>query len=160
MVGAPEPPPPRQGFLGDALVSVQSALRSGQRAAESRMGAVNGASTVHVWRKTGLMVPDESTGYDVPEWVVELADVPCRIGSDRGAAPSRTVSTPGGDLTLGVRTAHMPVSTDGLRDGDFLEVPAGRLVGSVWQVVEADAADQQTARRVPVVAVDRPGEWL
>lgn len=128
--------------------------------AEGRMGAGNGASTVHVWRKTGEMVPDESTGFHVPEWVVELADVPCRIASDRGAAPSRTVSTPGGDLTLGVRVAHLPASTEGLRDGDLIEVVAGRLVGSVWQVVEADDADQQTARRVPVVAVDRPGEWL
>lgn len=123
------------------------------------MGAGNGASTVHVWRKTDLMVPD-ANGYDVPEWVVELADVPCRIASDRGAAPSRTVSTPGGDLTLGVRTAHFPAATEGLRDGDYIEVTAGRLVGSVWQVVEADDADQQTARRVPVVAVDRPGGFL
>lgn len=140
-------------------MSVASALAAGQRAAESRMGAGNGASTVHVWRKTGEMVPD-ANGYDVPEWVVELADVPCRIGSSLGAGQSRTVSTPGGDLTLGVRVAHFPAATEGLKDGDHIEVTAGRLVGSVWQVVEADDADQQTARRVPVVAVDRPGGFL
>lgn len=144
-------------MLGHDIAATLPELRAH---AESRMGAGNGASTVHVWRKTGRNVPDETSGYDVPEWVVELADTPCRIASDRGAAPSRTVSTPGGDLTLGVRTAHFPVATEGIKDGDYIEVTAGRLVGSVWQVVEADAADQQTARRVPVVAVDRPGEWL
>lgn len=123
------------------------------------MGASNGASTVSVWRKTGGITTD-ADGYEVPEWAIELAEVPCRIGSDKGASQSRTVSTPGGDVTLAVRVAHMPVSVDNLSDGDLLEVTAGRLIGSIWQVVEADDADQQTARRVPVVATERPGGWL
>jgi hypothetical protein len=46
-----------------------------------------------------------------------------------------------------------------LRDGDLIEVTAGELTGSVWHVVEADAADQQTARRVPVIAAEHPEEW-
>lgn len=123
------------------------------------MGAPIG-STAHVWRKSGRVVQDEETGSESPEWVIEIPDVPCRIGSDKGAAPSRTVSTPGGDIVLGVRTAHFPASTEGLRDGDLIEIVDGVLVGTVWQIVEADAADQQTARRVPVVATERPEEWL
>jgi hypothetical protein len=57
-----------------------------------------------------------------------------------------------------VRVAHLPHSTV-LRDGDLIEITAGELAGSVWHVVEADAADQQTARRVPVIAAEHPEEW-
>lgn len=141
-------------MLGHDLAATLPELRAH---AESRMGAPIG-STVQVRRKTGGTTTD-ADGYEVDEWVIELAEVPCRIGSDRGAAQSRTVSTPGGDVTLAVRVAHFPAATEGLRDGDLIEVVAGRLLGSVWRVVEADDADQQTARRVPVVAAERPSEW-
>ena len=142
-------------MLGHDLAATLPELRAH---AESRMGAENGACTVQVRRRTGETTTD-ADGYEVDEWVVELAGVPCRIGSDRGASQSRTVSTPGGDVTLAVRVAHFPAATEGLRDGDFIEVVAGRLLGSVWLIVEADDADQQTARRVPVVAAERPSEW-
>lgn len=138
-------------MLGHDLAAALPELRAH---AESRMGAPVG-STAHVWRKSGEMVKD-SDGYNVPEWVIELADIPCRIGSDRGGSTSRTVSTPGGDLTLGVRTAHFPASTEGLADGDVVEVIAGRLVGSLWTIVDSDDADQQTARRASVIAAERP----
>lgn len=130
-----------------------------QAHAESRMGAPFG-STADVRRRTGRMVQDETSGREVPEWEIVLPEVPCRIGSDKGSAPSRTVSTPGGDVQLGTRTAHFPAATEGLRDGDMVDIIAGRLAGTVWQIVEADDADQQTARRVPVIAVQRPQEWL
>jgi hypothetical protein len=139
-------------------VSLDAYLPDFRADAEERMGADAGACTVQVRRKTGETTTD-ADGYEVDEWVVELAEVPCRIGSDRGASQSRTVSTPGGDVTLAVRVAHFPAATEGLRDGDFIEVVDGRLLGSVWRIVEADDADQQTARRVPVVAAERPSEW-
>lgn len=122
------------------------------------MGAANGASTVHIRRKTGDTTTD-ADGYESPQWVIELADVPCRIRASAGAGQSRTISTPGGDVTLAVRVASFPAATEDLRDGDCIEVVDGRLAGSVWQIVEADDADQQTARRVAVIAAERPGEW-
>lgn len=139
-------------------MSLAGTLAAGRRAAEARMGAGNGASTVQVRRKTGGTTTD-ADDYEVPEWVIELADVPCRIAASSGAGQSHTISTPGGDVTLAVRVAHLPAATEDVRDGDYIEVVDGRLTGSVWEIVEADDADQQTARRVAVIAAERPGEW-
>jgi hypothetical protein len=58
-----------------------------------------------------------------------------------------------------MRTAHFPASTSNLRDGDLLEITSGENTGQVLRVVEADWSDQTTARRVPVVATQRPEEW-
>lgn len=124
------------------------------------MGASNGSSTANVWRKTGRTVQNEANGREAPEWVIEHLEVPCRIGSDKGAAPSRTISTPGGEVQLGTRTAHFPAGTENLRDHDLVEIVAGQLEGTVWQIVESDGADQRTARRVRVIATKRPEEWL
>ena len=77
----------------------------------------------------------------------------------RSQSPSRTVNIGGAEAQVATRTAHFPHDTV-LRDGDLIEITAGELVGSVWRVIESDAADQQTARRVPVIAVEHPEEWL
>jgi hypothetical protein len=129
------------------------ALSAGRHAAESRMLS---AATVH--RKTGATTTD-TRGLEVPGWDEVYEDRPCRIaGMARSQSPSRTVNIGGAEVQVATRTAHFPHDTD-LRDGDLIEITAGELIGSVWRVVEADAADQQTARRVPVIATDRPEEW-
>jgi hypothetical protein len=73
----------------------------------------------------------------------------------RSQSPSRTIDLGGVQVQVATRTAHFAHDTD-LRDGDLIEITAGELVGSVWRIVESDAADQQTARRVPVIATERP----
>lgn len=141
-------------------VSIASALAAGQRAAKSRMGAGNGASTVHVWRKTGKMVPD-ANDYDVPEWVIELSDIPCRFPpAGSGSSGTRTFRTPGGDMQVATRRCDFPAGLEGLRDGDYVEVVAGRLSETVWHVIETTPADHETALRCPVEQVDRPSGFL
>lgn len=115
-------------------------------------------STATIRRKTGGTTTD-ADGYKVPEWADVHVAISCRIGSDKGSSATRTVSTPGGDVQVATRTLSLPASTTNLADGDLVEVTAGELAGSVWRVVEADFADQQTARRCPVVATERPSEW-
>lgn len=109
-------------------------------------------------RKTGNMTTD-ARGLEVPEWATVYPDLPCRIaGMARSQSPSRTLDIGGVQVQVAVRTAHLPHDTTDLRDGDLLEV-SGESAG-VYQIVEADPADQQTARRVPVVAATRPEEWV
>lgn len=139
--------------------SIRAALPELRAHAESRMGVDNGGSNATLWRRVAREEQDESNGSEAPEWLAVHLSLPCRIGSDRGSAPTRTINTPGGEMQVGARTAHFPVDTYDLADGDLIEIIAGRLIDTVWQIAEADDADQQTARRVPVVAVDRPEEW-
>ncbi len=121
-------------------------------------------SRTRSWRRT--LNPDgtEATttnadGYEVPAWEIPHADLPCRLASKAGAGQSRTVSTPGGDVQIASRELHVPAGTPDVRDGDLWEVTEGENAGTVWQVVEADGADQTTALRLPVVAAERPKEW-
>jgi hypothetical protein len=112
-----------------------------------------------ILRKTGgtTTTPD---GLEVPQWDTIYTDLPCRIaGMARSQSPSRTLNIGGVEVQVATRTAHFPHDTADLRDGDLIDVTSGETSGTVWQVVEADAADQQTARRVPVIAVKRPEEW-
>lgn len=129
------------------------ALASGRRAAEARMLS---RATVH--RKTGATTTD-ADGFEVSGWTDAYVGRPCRIaGMARSQSPSKTLDIGGAQVQVATRTAHFPHDTD-LRDGDLIEITTGELEGSVWQVVESDAADQQTARRVPVVAIEHPEEW-
>lgn len=122
--------------------------------AEARMEESSRA-TIH--RLTGDTVKD-GRGLDVPEWSA-TPDVPCRIADgSSGSGQSRTLDIGGLDITVSVRTAHFPHGTD-VRNGDLIEITSGDTVGEVFRVVEGEPADQQTARRVPVVGADRPEEW-
>lgn len=120
--------------------------------AEARM-----TSRATIRRKTGATVTD-ARGLEVPEWV-DVATVACRIaGMTRGQSPSKTLDIGGAQVQVATRVAHFPVGTD-IHDGDLIDVLAGDVAGAVYRVIEAGAADQQTARRVPVIATERPKEW-
>lgn len=143
-------------MLGDALAAALPELRAH---AESRMGAANGGSTVNVHRRGAEGAQDEDTGLESPSWERVYTLIPGRIGGTaQGSSGTRTVSTPAGDVQLAVRTMHLPSWVSDLADGDLVEVVTGENYGSFWQVIESDWADQQTARRVPIVATSRPGD--
>lgn len=117
-------------------------------------------STGAVRRKTGRMVQDETTGLEVPQWLTVHEDVPCRVaGLTRGASTSRTTEMGGVEITEAMRTLHLRYDIADLADGDLVEITAGELAGTAWEIQESDPAEQQTARRVAVVAVPRPTEW-
>lgn len=150
-------------MIGDDLARALPELRSH---AESRMGAANGGSTVNVRRRTGEMT-EAANGLEVPEWATIHADMPCRIGgANAGSSGYRTTDIGNGvEIQAAVRVASFPtwiadrpVDPD-LANGDLIKVTAGALAGRVYQIVEADPADQQTARRVPVIEAPRPEEW-
>jgi hypothetical protein len=123
--------------------------------AEARM-----TSRCTIRRKTAATTTDPETGFQVPVWDTTHTALPLRLVSESsGTTQSRRVETAGVQFELAVRTAHLPASTSNLRDGDLLEVTSGENAGMVLRIVEADWADQSTARRVPVVATSRPEEW-
>lgn len=109
-------------------------------------------------RKTGTTTgPD---GFTIGVWTTTYTALPLRLVNDgTGSGQSRRVETAGVQFELAVRTANLPASTTNLKDGDLIEVTSGDNAGMVLRVVEADWADQTTARRVPVVATQRPSEW-
>ena len=122
--------------------------------AESRM-----TSRARVRHATGGTTPGPD-GFDVPEWATVHTDIPFRLGgSDRGGAGTRTVRVGESEVQVAVRVGHFPADTTGLADGDLVEIIAGENAGGVYKIVEASGADQQTARRVPVVETQRPTEW-
>lgn len=136
-------------MLGHDLQAVLPELRAH---AESRMGAVNGGSDAVVKRFTGGEVVDPFSGLYGPAFVV-VHSGPMRLAAGNGpAASSRSVSVPGGEVSLAALRADFPVSTPRFADGDVIEVVGGDNAGTSWLVVEADASDQVTAYRVPVVA--------
>jgi hypothetical protein len=111
--------------------------------------------------RKGVDAPqDEDTGLEGSAWAAVYVDLPLRLaGTYRGDSPSRTLDIGGVEVEVAVRTAHLPHDADDLLDGDLIEVTAGENAGLVLRIVEAAWQDQATARRVPVVAVDRPEEW-
>lgn len=122
--------------------------------AEARM-----TDRVAVMRKTGATTTVD--GLEVPEWATVYAASPFRLGgSNAGSSGTRTVTIGTTEMQLAVRVGHFPAATDLLADGDLIEVTAGENAGLVLQIVEADWQDQATARRVPVVSVQRPEEWV
>lgn len=115
-------------------------------------------SRATVRRRSGYSTVD---GFDVPSWSVVYADLPLRVaGAVRGNAPSRLVDAGGVRVEVGVRVAHFPHDAAALADGDLVEVTSGDCAGLVFRVVEVAWQDQATSRRVPVVTVERPGEWV
>lgn len=116
-------------------------------------------STAAVMRDTGATTTD-GNGYVVPVWATVYASVPFRLGGAfQGGSGTRTVRVGTTEMQLALRVASFPVGTDLLQDGDLIEVTAGENVGLVLQVGEAAWQDQATARRVPVMQVQRPEEW-
>ena len=130
-------------------MSLSGTVAAGRLAAEARM-----LSRCTIRRRTGRMAQDEDTGAEYPVWETVAADVPLRLAGES----TRAKSVPGGELQVARRMAHLPVVTIPA-DGDYLEITAGENAGLVLEVLEADWADQKTARRVPVEAVQRPEEW-
>lgn len=135
-------------------MSVDSALVAGRRAAAARM-----TSTCNVRRKTGATTTVSSL--EVPVWETVHEGLPLRLaGTSGGASPSAAQALGGNSAQAARREAHLPYDTTDLADGDLIEVTAGENVGLVLRVIEADGADQQTARRIPVEATRRPAEWV
>jgi hypothetical protein len=116
-------------------------------------------STVAVMRKTGGKTTG-ADGFEVDEWATVYAAADFRLGgANQGSTGSRTLNVGGVDVQVGVRVGNFAYDTTDLADGDLIEVTAGENDGLVLRIVEADWQDQATARRVPVVATERPGEW-
>lgn len=112
-----------------------------------------------VMRKTGQMAQNETNGREAPEWAAVHVDVPFRLVGNTASGDTRTVTVGGVELQLAVRRGDFPASLTDFSDGDLIEVTAGENTATVWRIVEAEWADQQTARRLPIVSVDRPQEW-
>lgn len=113
-------------------------------------------STATIWREDpdGPVIVD---GLETPSWVAEFTALPGRLaGASGGAAQSRKVSIGQTEVQLAVREWHCPASTTGLADGDVVEVTTGEHVGTFLRIVEASGQDQATARRVPVVEIQKP----
>lgn len=117
-------------------------------------------STATVHRRTGVMVQDEDTGLEVPEWTTVYTG-PFRL---KGKG-SRTVTIAGVEYEQATAEGHFVAidpETDApipLADNDLVEITAGEWAGTVLSIVEAVKGDQRTARRVPVVEEKRPEEW-
>lgn len=129
--------------------AIDAALPTLRAEAEARM-----LSRCDIRRRTGRTAQNEDTGAEYPVWEIVAANVPLRLAGHE----VRTETIPGGERQVARRMAHLPVVTIPA-DGDYLEVTAGENAGLVLEVLEADWADQKTARRVPVMAVERPTEW-
>jgi len=112
-------------------------------------------STCTIYRRDGVTTNDD--GLEVPAWEVVYEGI-CRLGGiTRSLAQHSTQSPVDLQVERGHRTLHLPHDVPELQDGDLAEVSGE--TGGVWRVVEADGQDQATARRLPVVAADRPTEW-
>lgn len=96
-------------------------------------------------------------GLETPGWTTLHTNLPGRIaGSRGGTAQTRTVTIGQTEVQVAVREWHFPAGTSGLRDGDIVKVTAGENAGVFLRVVEASWQDQATARRVPVVEIQKP----
>jgi len=98
-------------------------------------------------------------GFEVRAWSTVASGVPFRLGGNQGAGAYRRVTVGSAEVQVATRIGSLPASQTDLKDGDFLDVTAGESAGLVLRVVEAIWQDQATARRVPVVEVQRPEEW-
>ncbi len=122
------------------------------------MAAARMSATCTIRRKTGAMTTG-ADGLEVPEWATVHADLPFRLGgANSGSSGTRTETIGGVEVQVATRVGHFPAGTE-LADSDHIEITAGENAGVVLRIVEAEGADQQTARRVPVVSVRRPEEW-
>lgn len=118
-------------------------------------------SRATIRRKTDYMVQNEEDGTEVPAWTVIYADIPFRIGGSGtpGSDGSRRQDFGGVEVQTAIRTGHLPASITDLSDGDWIDVTAGENAGRAFSIIEVEWKDQATARRVPLLAQDRPEEW-
>lgn len=114
-----------------------------------------------IGRKAGAPVPDEATGFDVFSWTKIHVDLPTRLaGASRDSAGWGIDTRAGGvQESVAERIQHFPWDTADLQDGDVVEITAGDNAGLFFQITEATAKDQATARRVPVKQVPKPEGW-
>lgn len=133
-------------------MSVESALAEGRVAALLRM-----TSTATIYRAGALSAPDPDTGIQSTTYLTIHPATPFRLGgAERGSSGARTQDFGGVEVTLATRVGSLGVAASGIQDGDLIDVLAGENAGTVWRIVEADWADQQTARRVQIIAAERP----
>lgn len=137
-------------------MSAHSVTLAGQRAAESRMGAPNGGSTVTVRRMVTLDQQDDATGA-MHRWEIVASESPGRIPPK---TTYREVEVGGERRQMAVRQWHAPAATAGdWADGDHIEVTAGACEGRVFRVLESTPADQATAHRMDIIETARPTAW-
>ena len=128
--------------------------------AESRYGWANGnGGSDAVVKRNDLANPVVVDGLKVPKWVVTHRLLIGRLAGARGAAATRTVTVGQSEVQVAVRAWHCPATTTDLRDGDVLEIVAGENAGTFLQIVEATWQDQATARRLPVIEIQKPKGW-
>lgn len=144
------------GIVQDAIARELPYLRA---EAEGRMGAENGSSTGNLMRSTGRTTQNESTGREEPAWDTVHQDLPGRLSRSSTASASKSNDVPGGTEQVATMTLNLPAATEDVRDGDLYDITAGQWSGRTFRIIEATAADQATALRVPVVEVQRPEEW-
>lgn len=138
-------------------MSAQSVTLAGRRAAESRMGAPNGGSTITVRRKTSDTTRNPANGTEVPVWPVVAANVPARLSHDTS---QRRMEQGGVEWSAAARRVDVPMSYAGqFRDGDCVDVTAGTWAGMALVLKETRGKDQATALRMPAEEMDRPDEW-
>ena len=101
-----------------------------------------------------------ANGLEVPEWATVYTDLPVRLsGTSNGASATVPTSIGGTVVQDARREAEFAHDTTDLQDRDLVVMTSGDSDGVVLRILEADWADQQTARRVPVEATRRPAEW-
>lgn len=120
--------------------------------AEARM-----TSRANVRRLTARTPYSSDKIAETESWAIVYAALPFRlhVGSQQ-----RTERVADVERTVSVRTGSFPALIDGapldLADGDLVEILSGDNAGRVYAIRESDWADQSTARRVDLVAADRP----
>ena len=133
---------------------ISARVARGRAAATARM-----TSTVTIRRLTGNTTT--VNGYEVPVWEVVHVGIPFRLGSSAsGDLGTRAVVVGGVTFQQATAVGSLPWDTTDLRDSDLIDIVSGEWAGSVFRIVEAVKGDQKTARRVPVVEVPRPEEWV
>ncbi|ROR91767.1 hypothetical protein EDD33_2642 [Nocardioides aurantiacus] len=114
-------------------------------------------SRVTIHRETYPDPPEtDAAGFTVRSFTTIATDVPFRLASPRSTTGSRTLRVGDSEVEIATQEGHLPTWQTDLADRDLLRVTAGEHAGRWLRVVEASAADQQTARRVPVVEDQKP----
>lgn len=128
-------------------------LARGRAMAESRM-----QSRCTVRRDAGRVKLD---GVERTNWQLQHTDLPCRLRSPQGSANTSNGTSSGGvTAERGQREWHVKHDTLNLQDNDVIRIDAGEQAGSFWQIRDASASgDQQTARRIQVIAIKQPRDW-
>ncbi len=117
-------------------------------------------SRATVRRKTGATTTS-ANGLQVPVWVDVYTNIPCRIdasGSSDGGSRGVTV----GGITYEEATGvdHFPHPSPLLKPNDVACITSGEWSDEFHRIVAVPKYDQKTARRVPIVDVERPEGWV